>query len=491
MKRRGQVLPLFAIMLVGLMSIMALAIDVASAYAFRQAYRTAADAAALASAQDLQGAGTYATARARAVTSLVRQFGATSTPTCADNVDCALPGTPYVVKVKTPLAAGECVTCTPSKAVKVTVANPTFNLTFARVVGISSWRVAVTSVAGFDAVGNYALVTLRPPHPIGNGSDQDKDNVDVNGRNTRLFIESGDVGTNTSVITNSANYVVLAPGYSIFHYDNIIPDPWNKMLDGTPTGVLLQALIPDPNYMYPTAYAAVFPSQAAGETICPTTLPITVPAGKTMKCYLPGEYQSVLKVGSGGGPDIAYLTSGAYKFSAGANITGSVYGGLSDGPGVVVVVPKSQAFDALNAVALRLNSGDPSCTSDSCRAKPALDGASKPVVTPDGLPLTIEVIRDESCFTANVPKQCSDTGNTSLRLSGQADFYVAGVIYGPSDYMRINANDTVQGGTLGRIVAWHVSYGGGPTLNQKFQGDKRLSVLRLDQACSPGAPCTP
>jgi len=46
---RGQILPLFALMLVGIFAIAALAIDVSSAYSARQFYRTAADAAALAS----------------------------------------------------------------------------------------------------------------------------------------------------------------------------------------------------------------------------------------------------------------------------------------------------------------------------------------------------------------------------------------------------------------------------------------------------------
>ena len=50
---RGQVLPLFALMLVALMAITALAFDVSNAYAARRAFRTAADAAALAGALDL------------------------------------------------------------------------------------------------------------------------------------------------------------------------------------------------------------------------------------------------------------------------------------------------------------------------------------------------------------------------------------------------------------------------------------------------------
>ncbi len=51
---RGQILPLFALMVVALFAIAAIAIDVSNAYAARRAYRTWADQASLAGAQDLQ-----------------------------------------------------------------------------------------------------------------------------------------------------------------------------------------------------------------------------------------------------------------------------------------------------------------------------------------------------------------------------------------------------------------------------------------------------
>ena len=77
--QRGQVLPLFALMLVALFAMAGLAIDVSSGYSARQAYRTASDAAALAGAQNLQTVGTRSVtstdqthARADALASLVQ-----------------------------------------------------------------------------------------------------------------------------------------------------------------------------------------------------------------------------------------------------------------------------------------------------------------------------------------------------------------------------------------------------------------------------------
>src|SRR5215217_7609476 len=103
----GQVLPLFAIFLIGLFAAAALAVDVSSTYSARQAYRTAADAASLAGAQDLQTAGSRAItstdqlkARADALTSLKKAFKVTATGTgaCDPNTqirDCSLVGTPF------------------------------------------------------------------------------------------------------------------------------------------------------------------------------------------------------------------------------------------------------------------------------------------------------------------------------------------------------------------------------------------------------------
>src|SRR5215212_7332834 len=116
---RGQILPLFAILLVGIIGMMALAIDVTSAYSTRQAYRTIADAAALAGAQDLQTATSravtgaeYATARGDAIASVEKQVGAVATCTTTGNqASCTLSGQTPVFEVRSPIAASDCVSC--------------------------------------------------------------------------------------------------------------------------------------------------------------------------------------------------------------------------------------------------------------------------------------------------------------------------------------------------------------------------------------------
>ena len=493
----GQILPLFALFLVALLGFAALAIDVSSALSSRRLYRAVADAASLAGAQDLQVAGSAPSAndrqraRAHALQLTASQLGATATPTCAttsDIVDCALPGTPYLVSIKTP--APTCVSCNPSHAVQVSVNNPQFQLSFTRLFNLNTWNVGSTSVAGLAFGGSYALVTLRPPNPLPNGLDQNRENIDVNGTNTRLNILSGDVGTNTSAYTNSGGFITLAPGYFIDHIDDIPLDPWNKDPAGNPRGRLISSLIEDPDYRYPSRTGLVeYDNQKDGEDVRCALAPTgsdAPPAGSI--CYIPGIYRDNFNVKNG---DTVFLESGVYFFDKGADIRGTLLGGTVAGaPGVVIVLTQDRDFSENNSV-IRLNRGPATCVQDSCRARPAVD-AIGPVKTPEGLPLSLMVTRDPSCFSGTTPVLCSDNLNTTLSLPGNGDLAVTGVIYGPSDQMVIAGDGTAQVGDVGQIISWTIKYTGGAQLNQSYPRSLDDGVLRLDAACTaPGEPCNP
>ena len=145
---KGQVLPLTAIFMTALLLFAALAIDVTAVLSAERFYITTADAAALAGGQDLQKAKTRliedadrTRARGHAMSVLLDRLGATSTPsgercdTTFDVVDCALPGTPYLVSIQTP--SPNCVNCEPNRSVQVTVRHPSYPLTFAALAGQS------------------------------------------------------------------------------------------------------------------------------------------------------------------------------------------------------------------------------------------------------------------------------------------------------------------------------------------------------------------
>jgi Flp pilus assembly protein TadG len=509
--RTGQILPLFALFLIALLAVAALAIDVSRAYAERRMDREIADASALAGAQDLQTNTraitttnqTQARADAYAVVAARLGGGSMTADPCNGNVsdfsldvdDCVVPGTAYRVSIKTP--SPTCVTCDPLHAIQVTVRVPQFSLTFARVLGVNTWNVGATSVGGLAFQSKYALLTLRPSDILKNGLDKNKDDINLAGTGTRLNILQGDVGTNTYVVTNAASLMTLANGYFIEHVDDITPDGWNKDITGTyPMGKWIGPnLIPDPAYQYPPrTNLPVYANQAAGlRGVLPLAscvgAPATLPA-KT-ECYKPGIYSKTLTVG-GSGPG-AYFEPGVYFLDGGLKVTSgtSVWGGLtSNAAGVVFVVPQTQGFDLGSAKTVLINSGDATCSSDTCRASPALDGSGNPVKTPGDYTLSIMVTRDTACYTGQTPQLCADTGNNTVKLAGNSGMTVAGVIYAPSDRVNINANFTNQTGVVGQIISWTVDYAGQATLNQEYPGGIEVGAVRLDAACTvPSTPC--
>lgn len=514
---RGQVLVLFVLLLVALLALASLVLDAARAYSLQRFERSVADAAALAGAQDLQQPLTRAitttdqlNARTDALALLARELGATSAPACsptADIVDCVIPGTSYLVSVKTPSPSH--VSVTADHAVQVTVRQAAFSLTIGRVLGLTTWNVGSTSVAGLGYASKYAVVTLQPPQPKPNGTDANlcKD-LTVSGTNTVLNVVQGDVGTNTSATTTNSGVIKLASGYVIDHFDDItnascglfINPTWATDASGNPQGKKINSLIPDPGYMYASFTGApTFTTQAAGVTACNgSDYPkdwTTLLTGAI--CYQPGVYTDShgFKVGTG---QTAYLMPGAYSFPFGLSVQGSLTGGLIDSkPGVVIVFPTQikNGLNPNNAVNFVLNMGGETCTSDTCRATPAIDFAGSQVMTPQGLTITMEVGRDNNCFSGNTPIVSPDCNlnsvDTTISIAGNALVQVAGVLYGPSDNMQISGSST-QGGFVGQLISWTVSYSGQSTLTQEYPGGPGNGVLHLDEACSgPGTSCTP
>lgn len=401
--------------------------------------------------------------------------------------------------------------CSPINALQVTVDHPTFAVSFAHILGVEHWNVGVTSVAGTEHVPSYALVTLQPPHPKNNGTDANL-NKDLVVKSAFLNILTGDIGTNTSATTTLQGTITLANGYYIDHFDDLsaLGTPtWTQDVNGLPAGRQIPALIPDPRYMYPSFTGApTFTSQSQGVVPCTgANFPSSdtrLPAGTV--CYSPGIYSlgphgnQPFSVGS---QETVYLLPGdygAYYFQSGLQVNGSLYGGLqSSRSGVVLRFPASATLNANNAVNFVLNMGGASCDSldNSCKASPAIDFSGAAVKTsPGAFALTIEVDRNDACFSGAIPldnASCElSSVDTTVNLAGSGSLQVAGVVYGPSDQMSINGNST-QGGYVGQIYSWTVAYTGNFTsLNQQYPGLPKAGVLRLDSACTaPGTPCNP
>ena len=539
MKRRdrnGQVLILFALFLIVLLGFGALAIDIGSYWAANRHYRAVADAASLAGGQDLQVDGSrlvssteYGWARGDAMKAVLSQLSPLEAPpSCpgvsgpgvsgtrptysGDVIDCPIAGGTYRVSIKSP--SPNCVDCIPSYAVQVTVREPAHGVSFARVFGVQSWNVQTTSVAGLRFSKAYALITLRPQRPIGSKlSDANSNDVNLAGTNTIVNITSGDVGTNTYVETNASSRVNLDPGYFIYHIDTNTPDAWNEGI-GTPPGAQLTATITEPTgYSYPDALK--FPASQtylgqtngvdpAGCTSATSGITFTYQTGAdvskmNMVCYRPGIYQSDFNVPTK--TDVAYLEPGVYIFRGNVNVNGYLFGGLQTSAGVTLVVDKANNFDGGSADGIVLNTGPATCMQLSCRATPAVL-VETTVQSPDGLPLTIMITTDNTCFVSGtsprLPQLCGDTsaantGTNQLQLGASSGagalIKIGGVIWAPTDNVKISSNYTNQQSFVGRIITWTVKYNGGAALNEEGPANSSEGILRIDAACSPSEAC--
>jgi Flp pilus assembly protein TadG len=131
---RGQALAIFALMIIGMMGVSAIVMDVGFAWYAKRQLQSAADAAALAGAQDLPSL-TQATARAQ-------EYADKNTPDNLGTVN-------YAISTKCTAAAGSCA-INNAVVVEATAIVPTW---FARIppFSIDNWNLRARAVAAHDS----------------------------------------------------------------------------------------------------------------------------------------------------------------------------------------------------------------------------------------------------------------------------------------------------------------------------------------------------
>ena len=395
-RQGGQILPLFALFLVVLLGFAAVAIDVSGALSAKRFYRSAADAASLAGAQDLQQGITRKVtdaertkARTDAMNRLVSLLGGTSTPTrppAANIVNCTIPGTNLVVSIKTP--SPSCVACDPDRSVQVTVRDPAHGLSFARVFGQATWNVGSTSVAGLTYNKAYTIVTLRPPKKV--GSTFEVKDITIDGGSI-VTVVIGDVGSNANMnYSGTGSIMIFHSDYGMYYFDPLSGPLWSP----TPAGIKLTALITDPNYQYPsmvgapppfddarelqanvagtpvtTANVVGSPCEAAWASVDKTRYAlIAATAPSDVYCYKPGIYDPATSSGSEDAQitvttgKVGLLLPGAYYLKAGLNVGGSLLGGYQPGaPGVALM------FERMQEHQMRVQRDERLCSGHQCR----------------------------------------------------------------------------------------------------------------------------
>ena len=447
-----------------------------------------------------------------------------SPPTCvptADIVDCAIPGTAYRVSIKTP--SPSCVDCNVDRSVQVTVRNPVYNLTFARLFGQSTWNVASTSVAGLTFSKSYAIQTLRPPKRT--GSTFDVKDITLDG-GTVVSVEMGDVGTNANMNYSGVNSLLtLDSGYDVWYFD-----PAGQGWSPTPTGRRLQTLMVDPNYRYPDMTGAPTFGDARASQANQTGKPVTTAAanaacatewGKVdparystiastplanVYCYEPGIYDPAagrgaesaqISIGTG---NVGLLKPGAYYLKGGLNVGGSLLGGYAPGAaGVALMFDECNnqcTLNGNNAFIFSVNAGTkfPPTFSGGVGATAAIDWAVIPVITSGPLspnpPLLISILvkKDPTCSVPTSPPfqepaACDANHNTTTNIAGSGGIVLEGVQYMPTDNAVITGNSTSDG-RIGQIISWTLKYSGGVRINQEGAAQEGPGILRLDAACT-------
>jgi hypothetical protein len=566
-RNRGQVLPLFALFLVVLLGFAALAVDVSSAYSARRSYRAFADAASLAGAQDLQMSGSRVVtqvervrARQHAMKSITTQLGipgalpgACSTAIDVDVTDaCVLPGTAFHVSIKAGVYPGQpspiaCQSCDPARSVQVGLRNASYGLTFARVLGQSTWNVGVVSVAGLAWSKSYAVVTLRPPEKT--GSTYDVKDIKLDG-GTHVTVDNGDVATNADMeYTGSGTWLHVTDGFGMYFADPFGGPGWVP----PPDAIRTYEYVSDPGYTYPamrgilgsaacpTGPANCAPTYTdARESICgapgpgvPCTTALADPAGCGVEatylqtsvytfmstqpldriyCYNPGIYapssSSRQLIVAGG--DVVLLMPGAYYFTSpngGLDVGGRLLGGYRPGaPGVALMFDECNnshcnlTGNTAQTIALNVGTKFPP-GSGGVPAVAARDWDNQPVQTSGpGSPtpailITLLVNKDLTCYVPSFPQiepaACDADKNKSLNLSGGGSLDIEGVQYAPTDNIEIHGGSAGTG-QAGQIWAWTIFYSGGTQINQEGAGSLGPGVLRLDAACTaPGTVCNP
>ncbi|HEY3523903.1 MAG TPA: pilus assembly protein TadG-related protein [Candidatus Limnocylindrales bacterium] len=558
-------LPLFALFLVVLLGFAALAIDVSGAFAARRFYRSTADAAALAGAQDMQVTGGRSVtsaerirARQHAMESLVQGLGisgtlpgACGTSSDADVTDaCVLPGTTYHVTIRAGTTSGAgaiaCVNCDPARSVQVGLRNAAYALSFARVLGQTTWNVGVTSVAGLAFSKSYAIMTLRPPKAT--GSTFNVNDIILNGTGTVVNVHRGDVGSNANMTYSGTSTVVnLDSGYGMYYFDPYFAPKWYPSAPIPPAQIVeqLSNLIADPNYSYPSMSGAPVFDDARGsqagsipavtradaDPTCAAEATKVDPARytfmttqtlDTIYCYNPGVYQSgsgaknaTITIGTG---TVGILKPGAYYLKSGLDVSGRIVGGYEAAkPGVALMFDESGPgncssciFSGNNALTIALNAGTKfPYGSAGTAATAAIDWSGQPVETSGAgsptpaLLITLLVKKDtggaggsQACIVPTSapfvePSGCDDGKNQAINIAGGGQLDLEGVQYAPTDNVAV-AGSSDGRGTVGQIIAWTVSYSGGTTLNQEGPGTEGPGTLRLDAACTAAStPCNP
>jgi hypothetical protein len=459
---RGQILPLFALLLTAMLLMSSLVLDASSALLLRRQYQSAADAAAMAAVNVSLFVGNHCAA------SLV------AAKTAATNsVALNLPGYTGTVGVTCPTAAPYA-----NIAVQVTLSgsSPGF---FSRVVGINSFAVSTTATAvNGQIIGPaYSVVVLDPGPPTtstgcpsvlfhGNLTAQFEGSLSVNssctsGPNQALNAD-GNSGSITFVPGAGASVV---GGYVDIHHLFVVPPTTGAQPN------------PDPLSWLPTPGV---PTTLGTSTNC---------TGSTSdKIYHPGNYPTGIQVSTS---DRAFLMPGLYYLSntpakGGLQVTSSaqlyaVNSGFTPADCKAAAWPSvagSAAADAANALKWGAN-----CTivggcgvlfvnaAENNKGDISVAGGATTMVLPYQpsalVPPGVTVYKNVLIWQLGLPYY-----QPVISLQGGGAAYLTGGLYAPRAKISMSGGSGGSGGNLTiQFVSYDLELGGNPTFHFVYRDE--------------------
>ena len=525
-KQRGQVLVIFAIGMTAFLGLTALVVDFGAWLQERRAYQNFADAASLVGVNHLRPPITPAArndAVMAALDDLDRQLGLGITNLAAAAVAAQTPGglssatgagytgpdVFYVTTPPNPSCSQPGSFTGNNRAITVQVRHQS-NRYFSSLFTNGTNEVSVCATASSAAAG-YAVAVLKPPDGTNNGNRNANKTYMLDGVNTTVNITGGNVGVNATYAAqgnpcpNDTN-CPTSPAVTRFLTDGNwmelgLPAPNNpgwtvsppQIAD--PVGNYLPPTLLNPRLTIPGWGPGLWLDEFSG-TYDPNGTPVTYsgptppdpvsgtggactdPAVPGVPGLRPGNYSQInLSNGqrlwlcpgvfhildSGGGQDSLLMAQDSVLAGQGVTLVFE-----ANAAGVNAEMKASSG----SIVCLNPDSGDTVCSAGTHQDAPWTTGWSL-----HDVPITIWIRPVSGCDPLGSASSCAASAVFTMRAG--ARIRERGIIYGPTDNISL-AGQTVQASSSGEVWAWTLTYAGGSTLNQTFDGPD-VSYPRLVQ----------
>lgn len=460
---RGQTLVIFALSLVVLLAMAALAFDIGQVMLSKRAQQNAADAAALAGARYI-------------ATSTCKSSPSLTNPACAPAIAAAL----KVAQLNgygdgaTNCASG-CGTMDPMVTVKIPPGQEAVEYNqapgaievqigsshpsiFANVVGITNWRVGTLAVAAnqVDIALNFSFLALDPNCPSvllsgANGSGLTAGgNIQVNATcagglkvqgNAQITVTSGACDVSGPSIQTGGHPTINC---MVNTNQPVIPDP----LAGLPAPTMPALALAPINIDNP---ATPPPSNCPSTLMAPATCQFSASYAGTHWRLYPGTYPGGLKLLAG----TFYLEPGIYYIAG---------GGIAAGGSGVVLESVATGTTTAGGGILIYNTSDPvpgaPCSGAACGGPITLDGSTA-VITLD--PYGSDPYKGMVVYQDR-------TLNATITLNGSAsNLSVTGTVYAPLALVKVNGSSSTATNT--QIIAYNFQFNGsGGNMNVGYNG---------------------